>query len=207
MTTRSTNGDGTRWSEPIETVAPAPVVAADGWEQWLRGYLDVERDLTTEVTGEVVAALRVETVDAIEKRIAPLQREVAELRGAMDVMRSLGHAGLRLRGSFDVAAEYLAHDVVVRNGSSFVALRDRPGVCPGEHWQLVASKGNRGERGVPGPRGQVGGRGEPAPTIKTWLVDKKTFRASPILTDGTVGAALELKGLFQEFLDQTRTGA
>jgi hypothetical protein len=209
MTTR-TNGDGTHWSEPIETVAPAPVVAADpweGWETWLRSHLDVERDLTVEVTGEVVAGLRREIADAIEKRVAPLQREVAELRGAMDVMRSLGHAGLRLRGSFDVAAEYLAHDVVVRNGSSFAAKRDRPGGCPGENWQLLASKGNRGERGGPGPRGMVGGRGEPAPRVKAWLVDKTKFTASPILTDGTVGAPLELRGLFQEFLDQTRPGA
>src|SRR5262245_44253877 len=142
MTTRSTNGDGVHWSEPRET--PAPIVAAngwEGWETWLRSHLDNERALSVEVTGEIVAALRQETADAIEKRVGPLAREVAELRGAMDVMRSLGHAGLRLRGSFDAAAEYLAHDVVVRNGSSFVALRDRPGVCPGEHWQLLAGKG------------------------------------------------------------------
>jgi hypothetical protein len=206
MTTRS--GDGTHWSEPRET--PAPVVAAngwEGWETWLRSHLDVERDLTVEVVGEVVAALRAETARTVEKMIEPVRREVAEMRGAMDVMRSLGHAGFRLRGSFDAAADYLAHDVVVRNGSSFVALRDRPGACPGEHWQLVASKGNRGERGGPGPRGERGGRGEPAPGIKAWLVDKTKFTASPILTDGSVGAPLELKGLFQEFLDQTRAGA
>jgi hypothetical protein len=208
MTVRSTNGGGVRLTEPIETVAPTPVANEwEGWETWLRSHLDVERDLTTEVTGEVVAVLRREIADAIEKRTAPLQREVAELRGAMDVMRSLGHAGLRLRGSFDVAAEYLAHDVVGHNGSSFVALRDRPGRCPGEGWQLLASKGNRGERGGPGPRGMVGSRGEPAPLVKAWLVDKTKFTASPVLSDGTIGVALELKGLFQEFLDQTRAGA
>jgi hypothetical protein len=210
MTTRSTNGDGVHWSEPRET--PAPVVAAngwDGWETWLRSHLDVERDLTVEVVGEVVAALRAETARTVDKMIEPVRREVAEMRGAMDVMRSLGHAGLRLRGSFDVAAEYLAHDVVVRNGSSFVALRDRPGVCPGEHWQLLASKGDRGERGVRGPRGLTGDRGEAAPGIKTWLIDKTRFTAAAVLSDGTVGPAIELRALFQEFLDQTapRSGA
>jgi hypothetical protein len=122
-------------------------------------------------------------------------------------MRSLGHAGLRIRGSFDAAGEYLAHDVVEQNGSSFVAKRDRPGACPGEGWELLASKGSRGERGGPGPRGMTGGRGERAPEIKGWLVNKAEFTASPILTDGSVGAPLELKSLFQELLDQTRAGA
>src|SRR5262249_38751542 len=103
-----------------------------------------------------------------------------------------------MRGKFDAAAEYLAHDVGGHNGSSFVALRDRPGRCPGEGWQLLASKGNRGERGGPGPRGMVGARGQPAPEIKGWLVNKAKFTASPILTDGSVGAPLELKGLFEE---------
>ena len=52
-----------------------------------------------------------------------------------------------------------------------------------------------------------GSRGEPAPAIKAWLVDKTKFTAAPILADGSIGVPLELKGLFQEFLDQTRTGA
>jgi hypothetical protein len=63
-----------------------------------------------------------------------------------------------MKPSFDAAAEYLAHDVVGHNGSSFVALRDRPGACPGENWQLLASKGDRGERGGRGPRGMTGGQ-------------------------------------------------
>ena len=53
----------------------------------------------------------------------------------------------------------------------------------------------------------TGGRGERAPEIKGWLVNKAKFTAAPILTDGSVGAPLELKSLFQEFLDQTRAGA
>jgi hypothetical protein len=79
--------------------------------------------------------------------------------------------------------------------------------CPGEDWQMLASRGDRGERGGRGPRGERGGRGEPAPGIKAWLVDKETFRASPILSDGTIGAPLELRALFQEFLEQTRAAA
>jgi len=209
MTTRSTNGDGLLRSDPVHTPLPAAAETDPwvGWETWLAARLDAERGELVEIMGEVVAGLRGEIADAVEKGIAPLQREVAELTGAMNIMRSLGHAGLRLRGSYDSTATYLAHDVVTRDGSTFVACRDKPGACPGPDWQLLASRGDRGERGGRGPRGMTGGRGERAPEIKGWLVDKKTFRASPILTDGTVGAALELKGLFQEFLDQTRACA
>ena len=209
MTTRSTNGDGPQWSEPVHTPVPA-VAKTDpwaGWETWLAARLDTERGELVEIMGEVVAVLRRETAEAVEKGTAPLAGAIAELRGGLEVMRSLGHCGLRLRGAFDGAAEYLAHDVVAHNGSSFVALRDKPGRCPGEGWQVLASRGERGERGGRGPRGERGGRGEPAPAVKGWLVNKAKFTASPILTDGTVGAGLELRGLFQEFLDQTRAGA
>jgi hypothetical protein len=45
---------------------------------------------------------------------------------------------------------------VALNGSSFVALKDRPGDCPGDGWQLLASAGKRGERGLRGPIGDTG---------------------------------------------------
>jgi hypothetical protein len=86
MTTRSTNGDGLRWTEPIETAAPAPAPAVDGWEKWLRGHLDAERDLTVEIVGEVLGVTRAELVKMIE----PLQREIAELAGAIGVLKGLG---------------------------------------------------------------------------------------------------------------------
>src|SRR5262249_47394248 len=119
-----------------------------------------------------------------------LEREVAELTGGLDVMRSLGRAGLRIRGKFDASADYLAFDVATHNGSAFVAKRDRPGACPGDGWELLASKGNRGERGGPGPRGMTGARGAPAPApgITRWIIDKTRFVAQPVMSDGSVGA-------------------
>jgi hypothetical protein len=209
MTERA-NGSEVHRSDPIHTPVPAPVFAIvpdGGWEHWLRGHLDVERGETLEVMSGVVTGLRQEIADALEKHVGPLQREVDELTGAMNVMRSLGHCGLRLRGSYDSAATYLAHDLVTREGSTFAACRDKPGDCPGPDWQLLAERGACGERGGRGPRGERGGRGEHAPTIKAWLVNKTKFSAAPILSDGTIGAPLELKGLFQEFLDQTCIGA
>jgi hypothetical protein len=207
MTTRSANG--LHLTEPIET----PITRQEnggtdwsGWETWLRSHLNIERGITGEAfeaVDEIVAGLRQEIVDSV----GPLERQVAELRGGLDVMRSLGHAGLRLRGSYDSTAIYLAHDVVTHEGSAFAACKDKAGACPGPDWQLLASRGSRGERGGRGPRGMSGGRGEPAPAIKGWLINKAKFTASPILTNGSVGAPLELRALFQEFLDQTRTGA
>jgi hypothetical protein len=208
MTTRSTSGDGLQWAESVHTPVAPGAIETDwsGWQSWLDSYLNIERKKARDTFAEVYEALGnacIELHDEIER----VEQQVAELRGAMDVMRSLGHAGLRMRGKFDAAADYLAHDVVTHNGSSFVAKRDKPGTCPGEGWELLASKGDRGERGERGPRGQIGHRGQPAPAIKHWLISKEKFTASPILSDGTIGKPLELKGLFQEFLDQTRAGA
>jgi hypothetical protein len=195
MTTRS-NSDGLVWSEPTEAPVPvpAPIVAPDA------SLAGVVEDMI-EVIGETCV-----TRPEFMKLIEPLRHEIAELTGAMNVMRSLGRAGLRLRGNYDSTASYLAHDVVTRDGSTFAACGDKPGACPGPDWQLLASRGDRGERGGRGPRGETGNRGQPAPEIKGWLVNKQTFTAAPVLTNGSVGAALDLRRLFQEFLDQTRAG-
>jgi hypothetical protein len=67
---------------------------------------------------------------------------------------------LRLRGTYDPNGRtYCRRDVVMLNGSSFVALRDDPGPCPGEDWQLVASAGKRGQQGLKGERGERGPAG------------------------------------------------
>ncbi len=59
-----------------------------------------------------------------------------------DPGRSMAH-----RGTYDAAGKYWAQDVVAKDGSSFVAKVDDPGPCPGEGWQLVASRGGRGAPG------------------------------------------------------------
>jgi hypothetical protein len=116
-----------------------------------------------------------------------------------------GHDGksLRPRGSFDADAEYKALDAVLYNGSSYVALCDDPGRCPGQKWQLVAAAGRdgaTGPRGERGERGLIGPRGEPAPTITGWRVDHASYAAVPVLSNGIEGAPLELRGLFEQFL-------
>jgi hypothetical protein len=69
--------------------------------------------------------------------------------------------------------------------------------------------GARGERGVRGPPGQPGPKGDaglsamPTPVIKRWIVDRARYRAVPVLSNNTCGAAIELRGLFEEFNKQT----
>jgi hypothetical protein len=96
------------------------------------------------------------------------------------------------------------------DGASFIAKRDDPGICPGEGWQLMSRqgkpgrRGENGKRGLPGEKGDPGERGESAPTIAAWLIDREGYRASPRMSDGTVGPMLELRGLFEQFLSETR---
>jgi hypothetical protein len=65
-----------------------------------------------------------------------------------------------------------------------------------EYRNSRATTGPRGERGLIGPRG------EPAPTITGWRVDRASYAAVPLLSDGSEGAPLELRGLFKQFLDE-----
>jgi hypothetical protein len=96
-------------------------------------------------------------------------------------------------------------DIVALNGSSFIARWDDPGPCPGDGWQLIASAGRagklgpRGERGESGPRGERGLPGQAAPTIQGWQVDREGYRATPLLSDGSEGPALELRPLFEQY--------
>jgi hypothetical protein len=70
---------------------------------------------------------------------------------------------LSLRGAFDVYKKYAQLDVVEYDGAGYVARRDDPGLCPGDGWQLLASRGRAGDKGEPGPPGE---RGEPGPSGK-----------------------------------------
>lgn len=68
--------------------------------------------------------------------------------------------GFRACGTYAADGAYDGGDVVMLGGSSFVALRDDPGACPGDGWQLWASRGSRGQPGEKGERGDRGERGE-----------------------------------------------
>jgi hypothetical protein len=125
-------------------------------------------------------------------------------------------ASLKSRGTYSPTEDYRALDVVMLNGSSFVALHDSPGECPNrDGWQCLAMVGKRGDKGEAGPKGAKGDHGERgergapgvdgkhAPTTVAWRVDRDTYTVIPINGDRSDGAPLELRGLFEQFESET----
>jgi hypothetical protein len=47
-----------------------------------------------------------------------------------------------------------------------------------------------------------GPKGEPAPQITAWKIDRERYRAVPLYSDGKFGPAIELRDLFQQFLNE-----
>jgi hypothetical protein len=70
-----------------------------------------------------------------------------------------------VRGTWNEVERYQRHDVAMRDGSSFVALVDEPGPCPGAGWQLWAGRGKTGKPGDRGPKGDKGEPGQDAPSV------------------------------------------
>ena len=114
---------------------------------------------------------------------------------------------ITVRGTFDETADYHRLDVVALNGGSFIALKDTPGPCPGPGWQLLASQGKRGAAGEKGERGPPGPQGDPGlsgATIRDWKIDRARYVATPVMSDGSEGPPLELRGLFEQFVLEAR---
>jgi hypothetical protein len=107
-------------------------------------------------------------------------------------------------GTFDQSVSYRRLDIVALNGGSFIALKDAPGSCPGPGWQLIASQGKRGVAGERGERGERGPTGSSGATIRDWKIDRARYVATPLMSDGCEGPPLELRGLFEQFLLETR---
>jgi hypothetical protein len=109
----------------------------------------------------------------------------------------------RVCGTYSEAEIYLQHDVVVRNGSSYIARRDSPGECPGPGWQQISMVGRTGSRGERGYTGERGAKGESGATFIGWKIDKRNYVATPFMSDGKIGPPLHLRELFQQFFAQT----
>jgi hypothetical protein len=186
--------------------------------------------LATETTGqalggEIHAGLRTEFRKELEVATGKLGVELRELiavqrtelaRLETELTRRVASlttetAGLHLRGAYRSDQDYDRMDVVMLDGSSYVARCESPGPCPCEDWRILASvgstgaqgirgaRGERGERGSPGPAGAMGPQGKPGASIVGWRVDAAHYAALPILSDGREGAALDLRPLFEQF--------
>src|SRR5438874_6285648 len=67
--------------EPVVTDAPEPDWS--GWENWLRSHLEIEREVLTEAFGEALGI----TCQELRDRISALELKVAELTGAIHILR------------------------------------------------------------------------------------------------------------------------
>jgi len=67
-----------------------PAYDWSGWERWLRGHLDIERQFLIESLGEALGlsrnALRAQ-IEPYLKKISTLELKIAKLSGAVDVLR------------------------------------------------------------------------------------------------------------------------
>src|SRR6201993_377424 len=68
-------------TEPIVTRAPEPDWS--GWEKWLRSHLDIEREFMLKAFGEALGS----TCQELRDRISALELKLAELTGAIDILR------------------------------------------------------------------------------------------------------------------------
>jgi integrin beta 3 len=101
-----------------------------------------------------------------------------------------------VRGTFDPEQRYGALNIVAMNGSSFIARCDDPGECPGDGWQLIVSCGRAGK---PGPKGERGERGLPGAMIVRWSVDRAAYSITPVMSDGSTGAAVNVRAIFEQY--------
>ena len=65
------------------------------------------------------------------------------------------------------------------------------------------ARGERGEKGyvgARGPEGRAGPKGNPGDSIVAWKIDRARYLAVPQLSDGSLGPAIELRELFQQFV-------
>ena len=61
----------------------------------------------------------------------------------------------RVMGTWREGERYEPLDVVAKDGGLFMCKHSNPGQCPGDDWQLMATRGKRGEPGPIGLRGDL----------------------------------------------------
>jgi hypothetical protein len=161
MTTASPTDPTVRYGDRITQRANSARPA--GQTDWSErnGVVELIGDQVSDlakVVGDHIAELQTDVEQRVDRRLKALELQLAETRGAVDILRGKGQPGtFSIRGTFDARAVYNFLDVVAYNGASWVATRDNPGrEVPGPGWQLLAAQGSRGVRGEKGERGPAG---------------------------------------------------
>jgi hypothetical protein len=134
-----------------------------------------------------------EGITKLKIRLSEVARDVDEKLAALRMPR--------IRGTYSEQTTYLQHDIAIRNGSGYIALRDNPDACPGPSWQQIAMVGKTGPKGEHGERGERGPPGPPGvgASFIGWKIDAENYSAIPLMPDGKEGPRLNLRQLFQQF--------
>ena len=125
-------------TEPIVTRAPDPDWS--GWENWLRSHLDIQREVMTEAFGEALGI----TCQELRDRISALELKLAELTGAIDILRGLQPpppAKFQTIRAWKPDTIYHEGAIVAFAGGTWQAQRDTARV-PGQDWVCLASAGH-----------------------------------------------------------------
>ena len=126
-------------TEPIVTRAPEPDWS--GWEKWLRSHLDIEREIMVEACGEALGLVSQELRD----RISPLELKLAELTGAIDILRGLQPpppAKFQTIRAWKPDTIYHEGAIVAFAGGTWQAQRDTARVPGAQDWVCLASAGH-----------------------------------------------------------------
>ena len=126
-------------TEPIVTRAPEPDWS--GWEKWLRGHLDIEREVMIEAFGEALGI----TCQELRDRISALELKLAELTGAIDILRGLQPpppAKFQTIRAWSPDTIYHEGAIVAFAGGTWQAQRDTARVPGAQDWVCLARSGN-----------------------------------------------------------------
>jgi hypothetical protein len=187
--------------EEMQRAFEAKLAALEGRVKAVPGKLPVSkiwREESVTYEGEVVS---------FDGSLYQARKDTAQVPGGSDWI-CVARAGRDavtpdVRGTYKPGENYKSLDIVALGGSSLIARKDDPGPCPGDGWQILASRGEVGDRGRPGPtgkRGERGEKGEAAPMIISWVLDRTHYRAVATLSNGKPGPVLDLRPLFEAFL-------
>jgi hypothetical protein len=94
-------------------------------------------------------------------------------------------------------------DIVALDGASFIAKHDKPGICPGDGWQLLSRQGRPGREGERGPAGPKGDKGPPAvvPRLLSSKIDEN-YNLTILRSDDSL-EIIPLREAFERYHSET----
>jgi hypothetical protein len=172
------------------------------WNLWLRDNLLDERGFILGVVDRLIT----QTLEQRDAQIRTLEFKLAELRGALstratddeDERRATAIEKLEARNS-------QMQDLVSKLQAEVAELRGQVGQIERREKGEKGERGERGPKGATGPQGPKGdsGMSPRAVAVKRWQIDKQRYLAIPIMSDNTLGPSIELRGLFEQFNEET----